>query len=558
MKRRAKIVATLGPASNKSAIIEKLILAGMNVARMNMSHGTHYDHAKVLKRIRNVSSKINREVAILLDLQGPKIRVDKLDQPLQLKKSEIWDIGTREKNKSSKKKNFIPTVYKFLVKDVEVGDPVLFDDGLIEAYVSSKSKDFVSIEVVVGGELKSNKGINLPKSKVSAPSLTDKDKDDLFFGLSQGVDFVAISFVRNADDILSLKKILHQYKSNVPVIAKVERPEAVKNIQEIIKVADGIMVARGDMGVEVGNHLVPSIQKMIINECNKVGRLVITATQMLESMIYNSRPTRAEASDVANAIWDGTDAVMLSGETASGKYPLETLKMMDKIIIDAELRPKERPLLRSVELNDVTTTTMVAGSLLAEKVYAKWIIAVSESGDSCLKLSRFRPQTSVLGISNKISAVRKMCLYWGITPYLFKRPEEEIQNLEYFMIDEIKAHKLVSNGDKVVITKGSGKYIIRGSSNSVRVEIIREVDPQSGKDGFNEVTIDGKAKIIHDTQICAQCHICVQTCPFDIWQISKEDRSTILNEKNASQCLMDMECVNNCPTGAIEIFNKVF
>lgn len=561
MTRRAKIVATLGPSSNSIEMIEKLIMAGLNVARINMSHGTHEGHREVIQRIRQASKNTGYEVAILCDLQGPKIRVDKLPEPLVLEKDSEWVIGASsvQDKYPQYKENFIPTVYENLVSDAHVGARILFDDGLMEAQAIEKDGDVLKIKVIVGGKLKSNKGINLPDCNVSAPSFTEKDREDLFFGLKNDVDYFALSFVRTAKDIAEVKHLLHKLKKNTPIISKIEKPEAVDNIEEIIDVTDCIMIARGDMGVEVGNHLVPGIQKRIIDMCNTAGKPVITATQMLESMTTNSRPTRAEANDVANAVWDGTDAVMLSGETASGDYPIEALSMMDKIVEEAERTPKERPLLRYMDLHSITASLQIAASLIAEKTDAKWILSVTQSGNSCLKMSRFRSQKRVLGITNSIKVMRKMALYWGITPFYFEEKEGDIISIQDQMIGVLKDKKLVQNGDKIVITHGDGKFFKHGTSNSLRVEIIKDV-PREDKnfkssDKFQEVSIDN-GRILLDSSLCASCQICVSTCPHGIWQVTKDSKhDTEINKELAHLCTKDMECVEKCPTGAIEIID---
>lgn len=559
MNRRAKIVATVGPSSNTVEMLEELIKAGMNVARVNMSHGTHEGHAQTIANIRQACANLGREVGILCDLQGPKIRVDKLPEPLELKEGETWVIGPSDcyEKYPEYKNNFIPTIYKDLVKDAHDKAMILFDDGLLEAKAFEKDRDVLKIKIVVGGLLKSNKGINLPDVNVSAPSLTEKDEKDLMFGLKQSVDFIALSFVRTKEDVLKVKYLTHKLKINIPIIAKIEKPEAVSNIDSILGVVDCIMIARGDMGVEVGNHMVPSIQKELIQKCNDRGIPVITATQMLESMTVNSRPTRAEANDVANAIWDGTDAVMLSGETASGKYPIEAVTMMGKIIEEAEKTPRERPLLRNMDLNDVSASLQVAASLIAEKNKAKYVLAVTQSGSSVLKMSRFRSKTKVLGITNNVAVMRRMCLYWGITPYYFQTDEEDLIIVQELMINQLKERKYVQNGDKIVITHGDGKFFRQGTSNTVRVEIIKDV-PKSdvrvkGSEAILEEKING-GKILLDTAICASCGNCIQVCPHEIWTVTKDDRQdTIIDAKRAPECTKDMECVRVCPTGAIEI-----
>lgn len=561
-RRRAKILATIGPSSNSVEMIEKLILAGMNGARINMSHGTYEGHEQSIKNIRKASLATQKEVAVLLDLQGPKIRVDKLPEPIELKENEEWVIGPSHLMDQYPEyaNRFIPTIYKELVHDARVGARILFDDGLLEAEATEKDREVLKIRVIIGGTLKSNKGINLPNIKVSAPSFTDKDREDLMFGLKQGVDYVALSFVRTAQDILEVKALLHSMKMNIPLVSKIEKPEAIENIDEIIKVSDAIMIARGDMGVEVGNHLVPSIQKQIIQLCNAAGKPVITATQMLESMITNSRPTRAEASDVANAVWDGTDIVMLSAETASGKYPIEAITTMGQIILEAERALKERPLLRNMDLNSVTASIQVAASIIAEKVKARWIVSITEGGNSCLRMTRFRPKTPVLGVTSNINVVRRMALYWGITPFHFNiYANADLSKLGILLIAELKKKERLANGDKLVMTVGDGSFFRQGTNNSIHVEIIKDVKKaieNTDQDSIQEVSFD-QGKLLLDTAICASCQACVGICPFDIWMPSAEhNNDTRINPEAAHLCRMDMACVEACPTGAIEIIPK--
>lgn len=557
--RRAKIIATIGPSSNTVEMLEKMILAGMNAARVNMSHGTYEAHEQSIKNVRQASKNVGKEVAILLDLQGPKIRVDKLPEPLILNDGEIWVIGPSHVKDQYPEyvKNFIPTIYKNLVKDAHVGARILFDDGLLEAEAIEKDREVLKIKVKVGGTLKSNKGINLPYVKVSAPSFTDKDREDLLFGLKQGIDYVALSFVRTAEDVLQVKELLHQMKIQVPIVSKVEKPEALDNMEEIIRVSDMIMIARGDMGVEVGNHLVPGVQKKMIKMCNEIGRPIITATQMLESMITNSRPTRAEASDVANAIWDGTDIVMLSGETASGKYPVDAIQIMGQIIEEAENAPKERPLLRNMGISSVTASIQVAASIIAEKLNARWIISITEGGNSCLKMTRFRSKARVLGVTSSIDVIRKMSLYWGITPYHYNIYENaNLTKLGGVLLERLKREELLSLGDKVVITVGDGKFFQQGTTNSIHVETIKDVSQalkNTDQDAIQEVS-SGKGKFLLDTGICASCQACIAVCPFDIWTTSAENHhETRIDVTKVDRCALDMQCVEACPTGAIEI-----
>jgi len=557
--RRAKIIATIGPSCSTVEKLSQLLRAGINAARINMSHGTHEGHAQSIANVREASRQTGIEVAILLDLQGPKIRVDKLPMPLEPKNGEEWVIGPShvKDNYPEYASRFIPTIYKELVKDAQVGALILFDDGLLEAEAIQKDREVLKIRFNVGGILKSNKGINLPNVNVSAPSYTDKDHEDLMFGLKQGVDYVALSFVRTAEDVRAVKAMLHKMRVEIPIVSKVEKPEAIANINEIIAISDMIMIARGDMGVEVGNHLVPGIQKDIIKACNAVGKPVITATQMLESMITNSRPTRAEASDVANAIWDGTDCVMLSGETASGAYPVEAVQMMDQIVKEAELVPRERALLRHMDISSVSAATQVAASIIAEKTNARWIISVTQSGKSCLQMTRFRPKPHVLGVTNQLGVMRQMCLFWGITPYYVETEHSaENSDLEAAMLDTLKERGMLVNGDKIVITVGDGRYFQQGSTNSIRVEIIKDVPKAiatGNQDTVQEVAF-ARGKLLLDTAVCASCQACVAVCPHDIWVVGKDEhRDTRIDPARAPNCTLDMECVRVCPTGAIEI-----
>ena len=523
--RKAKIIATLGPASNTVDKIKRLIKAGINVARVNMSHGTHESHAKLIKNIRQASKEVGIEIGVLIDLQGPKIRTDKLPKNLILKKGEEWVIGPSKlkDNYPEYSERFIPTVYEKLVDDCHDGARILFDDGLMITTAICKDRDVYKIKIETGGELKSNKGINLPDCEVSISSFSEKDRLDLLFALDHDIDYIALSFVRKKDDIQELKELLHSFKNNIPIIAKIENPQAMTNLDEILEVADIIMVARGDMGVEVGNHLVPHIQKKIINKCNQKGIPVITATQMLESMTTNPTPTRAEASDVANAIWDGTDAVMLSGETANGLYPIETVLMMNSIIADAEINPKVRPLLRDMNLENVNSSVMVAASMIAEKIFAKKILAVSETGHSCFKISSFRPITEVLGVTRSLKAARMMSLLWGVNPYYIDNYNPKTFDFDRDVVNILRDKLGLINGDKLVVTRGDGKlFRVKGLSNSIKVKTIRDKPKPIGKSTTSEESEDENKKIILDLAVCVSCQNCIDICPHDIWTMDDE------------------------------------
>lgn len=554
MERRAKIIGTLGPSSQSVGVLEELIKAGLNVARINMAHGPQDDHARLIANVRKASANVGREVAVLIDLQGPKIRVDSLDRPLELKPGEEWAIGAA-RHGGPFKDRFIPTTYDQLVDDCHNGARVLFDDGLIHAKAVEREGEVYKLDVVSGGTLKGNKGINLPDCEVSAPGFTDKDRGDLFFGLKHEVDYVALSFLRKKEDVLKVKALLHKLKKNLPVVAKIEKAQAVENLDGILELADVVMIARGDMGVEIGNHLVPSIQKSIISKCNASYKPVITATQMLESMTEDPTPTRAEASDVANAVWDGTDAVMLSAETAVGVHPVEVVKMMGKIIKEAERSPKERPLLREVDLSNVHVAIMAAASIVAEKVQAEKVLSITESGNSCLNISTFRPSIPVLGVTNSITTSRKVALFWGVEPFYVPDYNRDDSDFQRDVINQVKKAHDLQNGDKLVITRGDGQFFSSESSNSIKVHRISGRREPSRDGAALEEIKDQEKRIVLDTNLCTSCHNCVHTCPHDIWVVSDDGkRRTALNEDQVGACTLDMACVESCPTGAISIF----
>ncbi|MBN2231984.1 MAG: pyruvate kinase [Deltaproteobacteria bacterium] len=486
---RAKIIATLGPASSSVATIGGLIAAGMNVARLNMSHGTRKSHAELIANIRRASAIAGREVAILMDLQGPKLRVGRLTAPLAPETGETWAIGpaaARDRLPAELAARFIPTTYEALADDCREGHRVLFADGLLAAKAVHREGNALVLRIIAGGTLESAKGINLPDSRVSAPSFTDRDRENLEFGLAHGIDIVALSFVRRAGDVERVRRVLEAAgesddatpRTAPPVIAKIESREGIEHLAEIAAAADGIMVARGDLGVEIGNHLVPAVQKHIIHRCNLARLPVITATQMLESMIYGPTPTRAEASDVANAVWDGTDALMLSGETAAGKNPAAAVAMMAQIITEAEKTPKERPSLKELDLTRGDDAIMLAASLVAEKTGARRILAISESGNSCRRIAGHRPVVPVLGISRRLETVRRMCIYWGISPYLIDNIDEErATDIEAEIIARVKEPCDLETGDRVVITRGAGALFAAGSANSVTIRTVTDEHP---------------------------------------------------------------------------------
>ncbi len=409
--RKAKIICTLGPASDTPEVIEGLIRAGMNVARLNFSHGTHEDHRRRVNTIRRVSRKLGIPVAILQDVQGPKIRLGRfVEGLLTVQEGQTVTVTTRNVVGHG---SIIPTPVRSLPKDVACGDVILLDDGRVRLRVLAVQGRDVSARVEVGGLLKDHKGLNLPGAAVSVPTITEKDEVDLAFGQEVGVDYVALSFVRTAEDIQRARALVA--KRNTPLIAKIEKPQAVQNLEAIAAVADGVMIARGDLGVEMPLEQLPGIQKRAVNEVNRMGGLVIVATEMLESMVGNSRPTRAEVSDVANAILDGADAVMLSGETAAGKYPIDAAATMARIVEETE-RSAGTPLHPSLleRREDLSTGVAAAAVAAAEQLGIETIVAYTERGHTARLISEFRPRAQVIGLTPNAEMVNRMALYWGV------------------------------------------------------------------------------------------------------------------------------------------------
>jgi pyruvate kinase len=449
---RAKIICTLGPASSTPERIGELIDAGMNVARLNFSHGSHEDHARMLQIVRAEADRRNKAVAVLLDLQGPKIRVGKFaNGQIELKPGASLTITTDISVIGDEKR--VSTTYAQLPLDVKPGDQLLLDDGYLSLAVTEVADREVRTVVVTGGVLKNNKGINLPGVEVSAPALSDKDRTDIGFALRYGVDYVALSFVRRPEDVLEAKRLLTVDQVSIPVIAKIEKPQALERLVEIVEVCDGVMVARGDLGVELGPEKVPLWQKRIIEETNKRGKIVITATQMLESMITQSRPTRAEASDVANAVLDGTDALMLSGETASGAHPIEAVRTMARIIEEIEKSAYYRANIEvpMIELANSANAISHAAVSAAKAMKLRTIVVVSDSGGAARLVSEYRPEANLVCLTTDEVTFRRLALFWGVTPVLIgpsATTEELLDRVEGTLIER----NLSQPGESVLIT----------------------------------------------------------------------------------------------------------
>ena len=471
--KRTKIVCTLGPSSNTVGGIEGLLRAGMNVVRINFSHGSHEDHKKSIGYVRQVARKYKYSIPILMDLQGPKIRVGQMKDGGQIiKEGAIVKITTEDLIGDSET---IPIDYDNLTEDATEGNQILVDDGLLELKIIKKSDTYLMAKVVVGGLLKSRKGVNLPDVKISMSSLTEKDIADLEFGLDVGVDFVAMSFVRSARDVQDVVSRVRAKNSNAGVIAKIEKPEAVEVIDEIIEEADGIMVARGDLGIEIPSEQVPLVQKKIIERCRIAGKPVITATQMLDSMINNPRATRAESSDVANAVVDGTDAVMLSGETAAGKYPVEAVKTMAKIIRSVEensdriyyslkyKKPdwKEKQVIESLAYSCVT---------LAENVDARAISTITHSGNTAKRIAKFRPRVPIIAFTESQIVRRQLNLVWGVQSVRLDEIFDTDMSVK-MMEDYLVKNGMVNKGDRIIIATGI-PLAKRGRTNMIKISTI--------------------------------------------------------------------------------------
>lgn len=470
--RKTKIVCTLGPATDHEDVLRQMMIEGMNVARCNFSHGTYEDHKKRMDMVKKLRKEVGRPVAILLDTKGPEVRVRNFKEgKVTLEEGQLFTLTSEDVEGT---KDIVSVTYNRLYEDLEVGMRVLIDDGLIEMKVEKVDKSNIVCRVINGGVVSDHKGVNVPDVDLSMPYISDKDREDILFGIEQDVDFIAASFVQKKEDIIQLRKLLQKNGGeSIRIISKIENAQGVANIDDIIEASDGIMVARGDMGVEIPYEEVPVIQKKIIKKVYRTGKQVITATQMLESMIKNPRPTRAETTDIANAVYDGTSAIMLSGETAAGAYPVEAVKTMVRIAErtekDVDYRKRFFQNERSTE-PDITDAICHASCTTALDLNAKAIVTVTKSGRSARMIARYRPMSDVISCATTEKVCRQLSLTWGVTPLLIKE-EKEVFNLFDKAIQAAEKMKLLEKGDLTVITSGV-PIGVSGTTNMMKVQIV--------------------------------------------------------------------------------------
>jgi pyruvate kinase len=488
--RRTKIVCTIGPASESLDNLKKLMNAGMNVARLNFSHGDYEEHGARIRNIREACSETGNIVAILLDTKGPEIRTGKLrEEPIELVQDKHIILTTEEVLGDTER---ISVTYKDLPRDVHVGSTILVDDGLIGMTVVDVRGSEIECRIVNGGQLKSKKGVNVPGVKIKLPGITEKDANDIVFGIQQNVDFIAASFVRKASDVMEIRELLERHNApHIQIISKIENQEGVDNLDEILEVSDGLMVARGDLGVEIPAEDVPIVQKQMIKKCNLVGKPVITATMMLDSMQRNPRPTRAESSDVANAVFDGTDAVMLSGETAAGKYPVESVQTMARIAERAESALEYREIFtRQAQAQQTTVTEAISQAVAnsALELDAKAILTATESGYTARMVSKYRPKAPIIAVTPNDQVIRRLSLIWGVIPVKGVEASTTDELFDFAVDSSIQAG-LVSLGDIVVITAG----VPVGRSGTTNIIKIHQVGEMIAKGvGIGRQTATGK------------------------------------------------------------------
>ncbi|NGQ94862.1 pyruvate kinase [Brevibacillus sp. SYP-B805] len=492
MLRKAKIICTIGPASESVETLAKLIQAGMNVARLNFSHGSHEEHAARIANIRKACELTGKQVGILLDTKGPEIRTGTLaTDAVELVEGRTITLTTEEVAGTAER---VSVTYPDLPNDVEVGSTILIDDGLIGLTVEAVEGTEIRCRIKNGGTLKSKKGVNVPGVKIKLPGITEKDAQDIEFGIEQGVDFIAASFVRKASDILEIREILERHSAKIDIIAKIENQEGVDNVDEILAVADGLMVARGDLGVEIPAEEVPLVQKKLIKKCNELGKPVITATQMLDSMQRNPRPTRAEASDVANAIFDGTDAIMLSGETAAGKYPVESVETMNRIALRAERELNYREIFRGHALAKQVTITDAISQAVANAALdleAAAVLTPTESGHTARMVSKYRPKAPIVAVTPHEGVARRLTIVNGVYPLVSAVAHTTDEMLALSVSEALKSG-IVRHGDLVIITAG---VPVRetGTTNLMKIHVIGDIIAKG--QGIGRKVVTGKVVI---------------------------------------------------------------
>jgi pyruvate kinase len=496
LPHRTKIVATVGPATAKPDVLRNLIQAGATTLRLNFSHGTHEDHQRTIRLIRQTAFELNQPVGILQDLQGPKIRLGKFPcEKILLQTGDPYILTSRPEYAKDCSQDLGYVSYEHLADEVPEGSKILLDDGKVEMLVEKidRQQGDLHCRVVVGGVLSSNKGVNFPGVYLSIKALTDKDRTDLMFGLDQGVDWVALSFVRNPQDVLEIKDLIASAGKSVPVIAKIEKHEAIEQMDAVLALCDGVMVARGDLGVELPAEDVPILQKRLIAKANKLGIPVITATQMLDSMVNNPRPTRAEVSDVANAILDGTDAVMLSNETATGNYPIEAVETMAAIAQRIEIEQRRKsPDKNSNGKWSITNAISAAVGQIAEQLEAAAIMTLTKTGSTARNVSKFRPQTPILAITPHVHVARRLQLVWGVKPLLVLDLASTSQTFQA-AINMAEENQLLSAGDLVVMTAGTLQGVA-GSTDLIKVELVQSI---LGKGtGIGQGVVTGRARVV--------------------------------------------------------------
>jgi len=474
--RRTKILATLGPASSSEEMIHRLLTSGVDAFRINFSHGKQEDHARVIATIRDVATELGRYIPIVGDIQGPKLRIGEVEGVQYLETGQQFVLSTEPLLGNARQ---VSTPFTPLPREVQIGHRILINDGLVELVVTSVDATHVSTRVIHGGPISSKKGMNFPDSELTIPAITDKDRLDVKFAVEQKLDYIAASFIRRKSDIVGLRELLHEHGGDdIHVIAKLEKPQAIDNLDEILETSDGVMVARGDLGVELPPEAVPIVQKKILAQASRWGRFAITATQMLESMTVNSRPTRAEASDVANAIFDGSDTVMLSAETASGKYPIESVQMMARIIFAAESSrhvdvPWARePFRKHSELDEFTDALAGAANYAAEQLDAKYIVVFTQTGFAARLMSKFRPKVPIIALTPSVWVARRMNLLWGVQPFVLRETGEFHEQIVDRVDDFLLSKDIVRPGDRLVILMGSPIYQ-RAKTNLLRVHRVQ-------------------------------------------------------------------------------------